>query len=94
LDIGLPKLNGIEAARSIRKVSQDSKILFVSQENFAEVIRKALDTGANGFVVKTDAGGELLAAIDTVIGGGHFVSSTVAGHGFNAVTVEAGERKL
>lgn len=94
LDIGLPTLSGIEAAHLIRKVSQYSKILFVSQENSAEVVGEALRTGASGFVVKTDAGTELLTAIDAVIGGGHFVSSTVAGHGFNAVPTATGERAV
>jgi DNA-binding NarL/FixJ family response regulator len=93
LDIGLPKLNGIEVAHAVRKASRNSTILFVSQENSVEMVREALNTGAHGFVVKTDAGSELLAAIDTVIGGGHFVSSDVAGHGFHAesANVEIGE---
>ena len=55
LDIGLPKLNGIEAARQIRKVSPESKILFVSQESSAEVVQEALGLGARGYVVKTVA---------------------------------------
>lgn len=78
LDIGLPKLNGIEAARKIRETSQKSKILFVSQQTSAAVVQAALDTGAHGFLVKTDAGSELLTAIDTVMKGRRFVSSTVA----------------
>ena len=56
LDIGLPKLNGIEAARRIRRVSPETKILFVSQESSADVVREALGTGASGYVVKSDAG--------------------------------------
>src|SRR5437868_10931618 len=56
LDIGLPKLNGIEAARRIRKLSPGSKILFVSQDLSADFIHGALATGARGYVVKTDAG--------------------------------------
>jgi DNA-binding NarL/FixJ family response regulator len=93
LDIGLPKLNGIEVANEVRQASLSSKILFVSQENSAEMVREALDTGAHGFVVKTDAGSELLPAIDAIVGGGHFVSSNVLGHGFKALsaTVEMGE---
>jgi DNA-binding NarL/FixJ family response regulator len=82
--MSLPKLNGIEVAYAIRRVSTNSKILFVSQENSVETVQEALNTGAHGFVVKTDVGSELLAAIDTVIGGGHFVSSNVPGDGFNA----------
>ena len=46
LDIGLPKLNGIEAARQIRDLSPKSKILFVSQESSADLVKAALETGA------------------------------------------------
>jgi DNA-binding NarL/FixJ family response regulator len=82
LDIGLPSLNGIEAARRIRKLSPESKILFVSQESSADVVREALDTGARGYVVKTDAGSELLEAVDAVLQGGHFVGRRFSGHDF------------
>ena len=84
LDVGLPKLNGIGVAHAVRRASTHSKILFVSQENSVEIVEEAFDTGADGFVVKTDAGSELLAAIDAVVGGGRFVSSNDAGRGFNA----------
>lgn len=93
LDIGLPKLNGIEVANNLRQASLSSKIVFVSQESSIEMVREALKTGALGFVVKTDAGRELLGAIDTVVAGGQFVSSDVTAHGFNAepAAVEVGE---
>lgn len=72
LDIGLPTLNGIEAARKIRKLSPGSKILFVSQEASADVVQEALDLGALGYVVKSHAGGELLAAVEEVCKGNRF----------------------
>ena len=78
LDIGLPSLNGIEVARRVRKVSPKSKILFVSQESSADVMREALATGATGYVVKTDAGRELLIAINVVLRGEQFVSRRFA----------------
>ena len=64
LDIGLPTLSGIEAARRIRELSPESRILFVSQESSADVVRGALAEGAKGYVVKTDARRELLTAVD------------------------------
>jgi DNA-binding response OmpR family regulator len=82
LDIGLPSLNGIEVARQIRKVSPKSKILFVSQESSADVVQEALGTGAHGYVVKTDAGVELLEAVDAVLRGGRFVGKRYSGHDF------------
>lgn len=74
LDIGLPKLNGIEIARQIRSHSADPKILFVSQESSAEIVQAALETGAVGYVVKADAGLELIAAIDAILRGETYVS--------------------
>ena len=50
LDIGLPTLNGIEAAKQIRSLSPHSKILFVSQESSTELVHAALATGAHGYV--------------------------------------------
>jgi len=75
LDIGLPTFNGIEAARRIRKIAPQTKILFVSQESSAEVVQEALSLGALGYVLKTHAGSELLAAVEAVLEGRRFVSS-------------------
>jgi DNA-binding NarL/FixJ family response regulator len=80
LDIGLPTLNGIEAARRIRKVSPTSKILFVSENRSWDIVEEALRTGAGGYVVKSDAAGELLLAVNAVLGGKRFVSASLAGN--------------
>jgi DNA-binding NarL/FixJ family response regulator len=74
LDIGLPRLNGIQAARQIRTLAPSSKILFLSQESSADVVQEALDLGAMGYVVKAYAGSELLAAVEAVCQGRQFVS--------------------
>lgn len=84
LDIGLPTLNGIEAARRIRKVSPDSKILFMSQESAAYAVQEALRSGGLGYVVKAHAGSELLAAVEAVLQGEQFVGSGLSGNLFNA----------
>lgn len=76
LDIGLPTLNGIDAARQIRKLSPESKIIFLSQESSADVIEAALSLGALAYVVKMRAESDLLAAVDSVLLGKRFVSST------------------
>jgi DNA-binding NarL/FixJ family response regulator len=75
LDVGLPTLNGIDAARRIRDVSPESKIVFVSQETSSDVVEEALRIGALGYVTKAHAGSELLAAVDAVCQGRKFVSS-------------------
>ena len=79
LDIGLPTLNGIEAARRIREVSPTSKILFVSENRSRDVAEEALHTGAGGYVVKSDAGSELLTAVNAVLESKRFVSASLAG---------------
>ena len=79
LDVGLPTLNGIEAARQIRKLSPESEILFVSQESSADVVQEAFDLGAMGYVAKTDAGRELLAAVEAICHGRRFVSTRLTG---------------
>ena len=94
LDIGLPSLNGIEAARRIRKLVPDCKILFLSQESSADVVQEALTLGALGYVVKARAGTELLAAVQTVLQGKQFVSSGLSGHYFADATDAQGPDAL
>jgi DNA-binding NarL/FixJ family response regulator len=89
LDIGLPKLNGIEVARRIRLVSLGSRILFVSQESSADVVQEALDTGARGYVVKIDATSELLEGVNAVLRDKRFVGRRFSAHNF-AGTLHAG----
>jgi DNA-binding NarL/FixJ family response regulator len=79
LDIGLPKLNGIEAARQIRKLAPNSKILFLSANDSLDIAVEALNTGASGYVVKRDAESELISAVEAVIQGKRFISSRLKG---------------
>ena len=78
LDLSLPKLNGIEAARQIRKIAPNSKILFLSAFDSMEVVEEALNAGANGYISKLDAG-ELIEAVETIFQGKQFVSSRIKG---------------
>jgi two-component system nitrate/nitrite response regulator NarL len=77
LDIGLPTLNGIEAAKRIHSVIPTAKILFLTQNNDTDVIRAALSNGAKGYVLKVDANKQLLHAIEAVLQGGRFISVSV-----------------
>ena len=74
LDLGLPTLGGIEAARRIRKLAPEAKIIFVSQESSDDVVQEALNVGGWGYVYKTRAGRDLLAALDAVQSETQFVS--------------------
>jgi DNA-binding NarL/FixJ family response regulator len=76
LDIGLPKLNGIEAARRIRQSCPGTRIIFLSQNKNPDIIREALDTGGSAYVRKTDAKRELLLAVDAALRGEQFISSS------------------
>jgi two-component system NarL family response regulator len=75
LDIGLPNQTGLEAANRIRQVAHDAAIIFLTQNSDKDVIQAALSTGAQGYVLKTDAGSELFTAIGAVLAGDDFVSS-------------------
>jgi DNA-binding NarL/FixJ family response regulator len=77
LDIGLPTLNGVEAARRIRELSSKSKILFTSEDRFPEIVKEALETGAIGYLLKFDAVDELLPAVEAVLQGKQFVSASL-----------------
>jgi len=79
LDLDLPRLNGIEAAKQITQSTPDSTILFVSMNNSADVVSEALSTGAKGYVLKADAGSELWAAIETVLQNKQYLSRSLRG---------------
>ena len=81
LDIGLPGLNGIEAARQIVQVACDTRIIFLTQESSPDVVREAFRLGAWGYVIKAQAGADLLAAVEAVSNGNRFVSVGLDEHG-------------
>jgi DNA-binding NarL/FixJ family response regulator len=76
LDIGLPSLNGLEVARQMRSLVPESKIIFLTVESSADMVQEALSVGARGYVVKTMAESELLTAMEAVLLGTTFASST------------------
>lgn len=82
LDIGLPGISGIEAASQIRKFSPTSQVIFLSQHDSLHIAKEALKVGGRGYVVKIDAGSELLTAIRTVREGSRFVSRRILEQGW------------
>lgn len=78
LDVGLPKLSGFEAARRIREVSPDSKILFLSVIPSQYVMREALRIGVSGYISKVDALRDLLPAVRAAVADQAFLSFTVS----------------
>jgi DNA-binding NarL/FixJ family response regulator len=82
LDIGLPSLDGLAAARRIRTLAPQSRIIFVTQESDTAIVEGALNLGAWGYVVKIQAATDLPAALDAVLGGGQFVSGGLSAQEF------------
>jgi len=82
LDISLPGISGIEAARRIRGVSPNSRIIFLSQHDSLQMVQDAVRVGGHGYVTKMDAGSDLLKAIRTVREGKRFVSQRIVSQGW------------
>jgi len=74
LDIGLPSIDGIAAARLMRGVAPDAKILFLTQNRHSDIAEAAFEAGGHGYVVKSDCGHDLLIAMGAVLQGEKFVS--------------------
>ena len=79
LDVALPQLNGIETAGRLLERTRAPKILFMSAHTSPDIADAALATGAHGYLLKGDAGGELLNAMEIVVRGKRFVSTQLAG---------------
>jgi len=88
LDIGLPGLNGIQVGGWIRKVAPFAKIVFVTMERDPDIVEAAWRLGARGYVLKSDAARELVAAIQLVVRGEKFLSRSLGGRRF----IDGGEQ--
>jgi len=66
LDIGMPLLNGLDAARQIKEASPQSEVLILTLHESEQVIREVLDSGARGYVLKSDASGALVNAVEAL----------------------------
>jgi len=83
MDISLPGLDGIRAARRILARDPDSRVLFVSEHQSSDIVHVALSTGARGYITKSDAGRDLLPAMEAIVGGGWFVGARFGGRVFH-----------
>jgi DNA-binding NarL/FixJ family response regulator len=75
IDLGLPLLNGIEAARQIRVLAPEVKILFLTQQSGRSYVQAAFQLGASAYILKSAAASELLQALRQVMAGGYYVST-------------------
>jgi DNA-binding NarL/FixJ family response regulator len=66
LDVGMPNLNGLDAARQILAMTPDARILILTVHDSEQVVREVLAAGARGFLLKSDAGRDLVAAVEAL----------------------------
>ncbi len=78
LDISMPNLRGLEAIREIKKSYPQVSVLVLTMHKKKEFIQQALRDGADGFLLKEDAGGELIRAVQTIRNGGKYLSPLLA----------------
>src|SRR5882672_11335076 len=78
LDIGMPGLNGLEATRQIMKEDPRAKVLILTLHDSDQVVREVLNAGARGFLLKSDAGRDLVAAVDALRHDKTYFTSRVA----------------
>ncbi len=83
LDIAMPELNGIDAARQIRKLLPATKILIFSMHDTERLVLEVFQAGANGYLLKSDAGKLLITAVRTIADGRRFFSAQVGDHIFD-----------
>ena len=78
MDLAMPELNGLEATRQIRKILPDTEVIILTMHESEQVVREVLDAGARGYILKSDAGRDLIAAVESVNRKVPFFTSKVA----------------
>jgi DNA-binding NarL/FixJ family response regulator len=78
IDIGMPELNGLEATRQILKLLPQTEVLILTMHESEQIVREVLAAGARGYVLKSDAGKDLVAAVDALCQHRTFFSSKVS----------------
>ncbi len=78
IDVGMPELNGLEATRQILKVLPQTEVLILTMHENEQIVREVLDAGARGYVLKSDAGRDLVAAVEALCQHRTFFSSKIS----------------
>jgi DNA-binding NarL/FixJ family response regulator len=84
MDISMPELNGLEAARRIRRNLPSVEVLFLTMHESEQMIREGMDAGGRGFLLKSDAGHELVPAVKSVSRHKAFFSPKIRAMGFSS----------
>jgi len=93
LDVGMPVMNGLEATRNIVKTSPQTQVLILTMHETEQMVRDVLDAGARGYVLKSDAGRDLVSAVEALLQHRTFFSPRVSDM-LLAAYLEGGERPL
>jgi DNA-binding NarL/FixJ family response regulator len=78
LDVGMPNLNGLDAARQILGANPRTRILILTMHESEQIVREVLEVGARGFLLKSDAARDLVAAVEALQRRTTFFTSSVA----------------
>ena len=78
MDISMPQLNGLEATRQILKINPSARVLILTMHESDQIVHEVLDAGARGYVLKSDAGRDLVGAVEALLRYNSFLSSKVA----------------
>jgi DNA-binding NarL/FixJ family response regulator len=92
LDVSMPRMTGLQAAREIRAHCPDTRVLLLSMHDDERYVFDALKAGASGYVLKRQADAELIEAVRAVASGGRFLSAT-ADAGVMEEWIERGEEQ-
>lgn len=90
MDIWMPRLSGIDATRRIGKSGLATRVLVLSTHEHRSYVEEVLRSGAAGYLVKSAASSDLLAAIDAVRDGESYLSPTISQHAVGALTPQGG----
>jgi DNA-binding NarL/FixJ family response regulator len=88
MDVSMPVMDGIAATEAIKRTHPHTQVVLLTLHNSQEVLRKGFQAGARGFVLKSDADGELLRALRVVVGDGSYVSPKMDGQATDVVIRE------
>jgi DNA-binding NarL/FixJ family response regulator len=83
MDVGMPNLNGLEATRHILKLNPQPKVLILSMHESEQIVHDVLQAGARGYLLKSDAGRDLISAIQSLAAGNTYFTSKIADYILN-----------
>ena len=93
LDVGMPEMNGLEATRSIARTSPQTQVLILTMHESEQMVRDVLDAGARGYVLKSDAGRDLVSAVEALLQHRTFFSPKISDMLLSAY-LQGGERPM